>query len=92
MEGKFAEGVWEWMSDDDKRNSCEVAYAKLKRDEIEIAGLIKTLGEIRTICVSMMDGWGQTVTVLDRIRKIVTDKIGPTPTAGERAHRPETFA
>jgi len=48
------------------------------------------LVEIRGICTAMMDGWGQTVTVLDKIRKITLAAIKRQP--GEPAHRPETFA
>lgn len=44
------------------------------------------LAEIRYICTSMMDGWGQTVEVLERIKKITEGAIGREP------RRPATFA
>ena len=48
------------------------------------------LVEIRGICTAMMDGWGQTVEVLDRIRRITLNAIKRQPS--EPPHRPETFA
>lgn len=61
------------------------ALASAERDKYAAA-----LVEIRGICTAMMDGWGQTVTVLDKIRKITLAAIKRQPT--EPPHRPETFA
>lgn len=58
----------------------------VERDEARSA-----LVEIRNICIAMMDGWGQTVTVLAGIRDIVTKAIG-FGHPGEKPQRPQTFA
>ena len=61
------------------------AVLQAERDKYAAA-----LVEIRGICTAMMDGWGQTVEVLDRIRRITLNAIKRQPS--EPTHRPETFA
>ena len=61
------------------------AVLQAERDKYAAA-----LVEIRGICTAMMDGWGQTVEVLDRIRRITLNAIKRQPS--EPPHRPETFA
>ena len=68
-----------------KAEAKDLAEARADVQRFEAA-----LVEIRGICTAMMDGWGQTVTVLDKIRKITLAAIKRQP--GEPAHRPETFA
>lgn len=62
------------------------AVLQAERDKYAAA-----LVEIRGICTAMMDGWGQTVTVLAGIRDIVTKAIG-FGHPGEKPQRPQTFA
>jgi hypothetical protein len=86
-------------------HTFEAAYARIEELSKQVEALTNekyqlmverddarsALVEIRNICIGMMDGWGQTVTVLAGIRDIVTKTIGYGH-PGEKLQRPQTFA